>query len=296
MKSEFPHRVCILRGWRQRSHTLGWKEKLQSRIVENFCWNYTVSGWVCRWQQRLFCFCRKSLPQYTNVNRFWVNGGAQQRRFPLLWSSASNMFFLQLCDHKTGHVCLHRGRNEFSRYKKGSCSITQLLSRPKVSKGKHFCTMWDPCLLGPATYNMKHHPLTRMYFESKSEGERVNKSSLKLRPRKGSYPLLELLKRRSGSCNTAQSSDICKSWLPPKQNFNASKLASAKCLRECQTSRKEQLAQMWTVTPFVVPRALGTTALGCFCCSGSPWIRGRVRNESVTCLSLLFILTISSLK
>ena len=32
-------------------------------------------------------------------------------------------------------ACSHHGRNGFSPYEKGSCSITQLLSRPKVSKG-----------------------------------------------------------------------------------------------------------------------------------------------------------------
>ncbi len=40
----------------------------------------------------------------------------------------------QVCDHKTCRVRSHRGRNGFSHCKNGSCSITQLLSRPKVSK------------------------------------------------------------------------------------------------------------------------------------------------------------------
>ncbi len=40
----------------------------------------------------------------------------------------------QHCDHKTCRMCSHCGRNGFLPNKKGSCSITQLLSRPKVSK------------------------------------------------------------------------------------------------------------------------------------------------------------------
>ncbi len=46
----------------------------------------------------------------------------------------TGLLFLQLCDHKTCRVCSHLGRNGFLPYEKGSCSITQLFSRPKVSK------------------------------------------------------------------------------------------------------------------------------------------------------------------
>ncbi len=51
----------------------------------------------------------------------------------------------QLCDHKTNCVCLHRCRNGFSPDKKGSYSITQLLSRPKVSKS--YCVISQQPLL-----------------------------------------------------------------------------------------------------------------------------------------------------
>ncbi len=37
---------------------------------------------------------------------------------------------------KTSRACSHRGRNGFSPYKKGSCSITQLLSQPMVSQSR----------------------------------------------------------------------------------------------------------------------------------------------------------------
>ncbi len=66
---------------------------------------------------------------------------------------AEHIFFLQvclsrslrLCDHKTSRVCSHRGQNELSPCKKGFCSITQLLSRPKVSKS-HCLISQEPVL------------------------------------------------------------------------------------------------------------------------------------------------------
>ena len=68
----------------------------------------------------------------------------------IVWRSLNERYVLQLCNHKTNRVCLHRGRNGFSPYKKGSCSITQLLSRPKVLKS-HCVISQEPFLYSVRT-------------------------------------------------------------------------------------------------------------------------------------------------
>ncbi len=58
--------------------------------------------------------------------------------------------FLQLCDHKTCHMCSYPGRNGFLPDKRGSCEITQLISRPKVLKS-HCVISQEPFLCSVKT-------------------------------------------------------------------------------------------------------------------------------------------------
>ncbi len=66
-------------------------------------------------------------------------------------------------------MCSHHDRNGFSPHKKGSCSITQLLSRPKVSKS-HSVISQEPFLYSVRT--LSSQPATAQSVALKSFGEK----------------------------------------------------------------------------------------------------------------------------
>ncbi len=71
---------------------------------------------------------------------------------------------LQLCDHTTSPMCSQRGRNEFSPYKNGSCSITQFFSWPKVSKS--YCVIsQEPFLYSVRTLSAEMQLLWKQFCE-----------------------------------------------------------------------------------------------------------------------------------
>ncbi len=87
---------------------------------------------------------------------------------------ATSRLILQLCAHKTCRLCLH-GRNGFLLHRRGSCSITQLLSRSNIWK-RHCVISQEPFLYSVRTLSspafVAHKNLQMPLFFRKSEVHR----------------------------------------------------------------------------------------------------------------------------
>ncbi len=101
--------------------------------------------------------------EFLQIERF-----PKQTEHPRLQSGAESVF-LPCCRHRASRTWPHYGRSEFTHCKNGSCSIPQLLSRPKVGGPlRHWCLVcWTLPLFTPSLVScITEGHLTCLYLAS----------------------------------------------------------------------------------------------------------------------------------
>ena len=126
---------------------------------------------------------------------------------------------LQLCDHKTDRMCSHHGAQKWVvNFQKGFCSITQLLSQPKIWKS-HCAISQEPFLYSVRTLSAQDRTLAAVCFEFSTD--------LSCWSRMSGYILDTDLKRRTGDSDRASTSQCDREFHSNKKV----KLCGLKC--EC---------------------------------------------------------------